>query len=154
MAADRSYIAENDRERRRLEALVSRLDDAALSRAMPAGWTVAGLLAHLAFWDQRIVVLIELLRHGATVPTEDPRHGQWINDAAKPAQLALPPRRAATLAVETARAADDAVARLPDELLALNAADGNPINVLRAEHRREHLDEIEQALAPERHSAS
>jgi hypothetical protein len=32
MAADRSYIAENDRERRRLEALVSKLDDAALSR--------------------------------------------------------------------------------------------------------------------------
>ena len=33
----------------------------ALGRAMPAGWTVAGVLAHLAFWDQRIVVLCELL---------------------------------------------------------------------------------------------
>jgi len=145
MAADRSYIAENDRERRRLEALVGKLDDAALSRTMLAGWTVAGVLAHLAFWDQRIVVLSELLKRAAPVPTEDSTHVDWINDAAKPMQLALPPRRAATLAVDTARASDHAVATLPDELLAKNAAIGSPINLLRAEHRREHLDEIEQA---------
>jgi Mycothiol maleylpyruvate isomerase N-terminal domain len=147
MAADRSYIAENDRERHRLEALVGKLGDAALGRAMPAGWTVAGVLAHLAFWDQRIVVLIDLLKRGVTVPTEDPVQVGWINDAAKPMQLALPPRRAATLAVETARAADHAVATLSDELLARNAAGGGLINVLRAEHRREHLDEVEQVLA-------
>jgi hypothetical protein len=147
MAADRSYIAENDRERRRLEALVGRLDEAALSRPMPAGWTVAGVLAHLAFWDQRIVLLVGLLERGATVPIENPADVDWINDAAKPVQLALPPRRAATLAVETARAADHAVAVLSDELLVRNAAAGSPINLVRARHRREHLDEIEQALA-------
>ena len=48
MAADRSYIAVNDRERHRLDALVDMLDDVALSRALPGGWTVAGVLAHLA----------------------------------------------------------------------------------------------------------
>lgn len=147
MAADRSYIAENDRERRRLEALVGKLDDAGLGRAMPVGWTVAGVLAHLAFWDQRIVVLVELIKRGAAVPTENPIDVDWINDAAKPMQLALPPRRAATLAVETARAADHAVATLSDEALAKNAAGGSPINLRRAQHRREHLDEIEQVLA-------
>ena len=68
MAADRSYIADNDRERRRLEALVGKLDDAALSRTMPDGWTVAGVLAHLAFWDQRIVTFIALLKGGVKVP--------------------------------------------------------------------------------------
>jgi len=146
MTVDRSYIALNDRERRRLEALVERLDDAALGRAMPAGWTVAAVLAHLAFWDQRIVVLTDLLKRGATVPRELAADVDWINDAAKPLQLALPPRRAATLAVETARAADHAVASLSDDLLARNTAAGSPINVLRAEHRREHLDEVEQAL--------
>jgi Mycothiol maleylpyruvate isomerase N-terminal domain len=145
--ADRSYVAENDRERRRLEALVGKLDDAALGRAMPAGWTVAAVLAHLAFWDQRIVVLSEQLKRGASVPPPDGGSVDWINDAAKPAQLALPPRRAATLAVEAARAADQAVATLSDELLAKNAAAGSPINLLRAEHRREHLDEIEHVLA-------
>jgi len=144
--ADRSYVAENDRERRRLEALVGKLDDAALSRAMPAGWTLAAVLAHLAFWDQRIVLLSEQLRRGASVPPAEAGNVDWINDAAKPTQLALAPRRAATLAVETARAADRAVAALSDDLLAKNAAAGSPINLLRAEHRREHLDEIEHGL--------
>jgi hypothetical protein len=147
MAADRSYIAENDRERRRLEALVGKLDDAALSRPMPDGWTVAGVLVHLAFWDQRIVTFIELLKRGAKIPADDSVGVEWINEAAKPTQLALPPRRAATLAVETARAIDQAVANMSDALLAKNAAAGGPINVRRAEHRREHLDEIERALA-------
>lgn len=146
MTVDRSYIAENDRERRRLEALVDRLDDAALSRAMPAGWTVGGVLAHLAFWDQRVIVFVEMLKRGATVPVESGQNVDWINDAAKPMQLAIPPRRAATLAVETARATDHAVATLSDELLAKNAAAGSPVYLLRARHRREHLDEIEQVL--------
>ena len=99
MTADRSYIAENDRERRRLEALVDKLDDAALARTMPAGWTVAAVLAHLAFWDQRIIVFIEMVKRGDAVPVDNQEDVNWINDAAKPMQLALPPRRAATLAV-------------------------------------------------------
>jgi len=143
---DRSYIAENDHERHRLEALVGKLDDAALSRPMPAAWTVAGVLAHLAFWDQRAVVLCEQLARGVPVPAVDSAHVDWINDAAKPTQLALPPRRAATLAIESARAADRAVAALSDESLARNVAARSPIMLRRAEHRREHLDEIERAL--------
>ena len=147
MAADRSYVSVNDRERHRLEALVDKLDDKALSRPMPGEWTVAAVLAHLAFWDQRIILLIELLKRGTSIPPlENAADVEWINDAAKPAQLALVPRRAATLAVETARATDQAVAALSDDLLAKNAAAGSPVNLLRAEHRREHLDEIEQAL--------
>jgi hypothetical protein len=147
MAADRSYVSVNDRERRRLEALVDKLDDKALGQAMPAGWTIAAVLAHIAFWDQRIILLIEVLKRGESVPPlENAVDVAWINDAAKPAQLALAPRRAATLAVETARATDQAVAALSDELLAKNAAAGSPVNLLRAEHRREHLDEIEEVL--------
>ena len=147
MAADRSYVAGNDRERHRLEARIETLDAAALGRAMPAGWTVAGVLAHLAFWDQRIVVLSEQLKRGSALPAEALDDVNWINDAAKPAQLALAPRRAATLAVGAARAADQAVEALPDDLLAKNAAAASAIKLARAEHRREHLDEIEQALA-------
>src|SRR5919108_4655929 len=146
MTVDRSYVAQNDRERERLEALVDRLDDAALSRAMPAGWTVAGVLAHLAFWDQRIIVFVEMLKRGEPVPVESEKDADWINDAAKPMQLAVPPRRAAALAVETARAVDHAVAALSDDLLTRNAAAGSPVYLLRARHRREHLDEIEKAL--------
>ena len=59
MPVDRSYVAENDAARERLRALVGRLSDGDLGRPMDAGWTVAGVLAHVAFWDQRIVVLLD-----------------------------------------------------------------------------------------------
>src|SRR4030095_14402928 len=96
--ADRSYVAENDRERRRLEALVGKLDDAALGRAMPAGWTVGAGRPRLAVLGQRIVLLSDQLKRGASAPQIDGGSVEWINDAAKPMQLALPPRRAAALA--------------------------------------------------------
>jgi hypothetical protein len=37
MAIDRSYVALNDAERKRLEGLVARCSDGDLERAMPAG---------------------------------------------------------------------------------------------------------------------
>lgn len=146
MPVDRSYIAENERERRRLEALVARLDDVALSRPMPGGWTVAGVLAHLAFWDQRIVLFVERLKRDAPIHDTEIDQVDWINDAIKPLQLALPPRRAAEIAVAAARDADRAVETLSDELVAKNAAASHPIYLLRADHRHEHLDEIDAAL--------
>jgi len=54
MATDRSYVAENQAQLARLRALVDSLTDTELAQPMPAGWTVAGVLAHLAYWDQRI----------------------------------------------------------------------------------------------------
>ena len=150
MPTDRSYVKENNAERRRLEALIARLDDAALAAPLPAGWTVAAVLGHLAFWDQRIVLLAERLRQGAAVPPDSEDQVDWINDAAKPMLLAMPPRRLADLALAIATAADRAVESLSDEHLAKNASLGHPINVLRAEHRREHLDEIEGTLAGRR----
>lgn len=149
MSVDRSYVAENNAERARLRALVSRLSDADLAREMPGGWTVATVLAHVAFWDQRIAALIDRWQmSGATPrPFDGDAHVDWINDAAKPMFLALDPRRAAELAVQIAEAVDRELEGLPDELVTKNAAAGSPINLRRAEHRREHLDEIERALA-------
>ena len=148
MSADRTYIARNDAERARLRALVARLSDADLARPMPGGWTVAAVLAHLAFWDQRIMVLLERWEQS---PSAVPRlineaDVDWVNDAAKPHFLAMPPRRAAELAVAIAEAVDAKVAALPDDLLARNEAAGKPLLMTRAEHRREHLGEIEHVL--------
>lgn len=150
MATNRSYVVENQAELARLRALVERLSDQELAHPMDAGWTVAGVLAHLAFWDQRIVILLDgwgADGRGTPPPVEVEASVDWINDAAKPLFLAVPPREAARIAVATAEAADQRVAGLSDALIAANAAAGSPINVHRAEHRREHLDEIEQALA-------
>ncbi|HYB70329.1 MAG TPA: maleylpyruvate isomerase N-terminal domain-containing protein [Candidatus Bathyarchaeia archaeon] len=150
MAADRSYVAENQAQLARLRALVDALSDQELAAPMPAGWTVAGVLAHLAFWDQRIVVLMDLWGkdgRGTPPPVYSGASVDWINDAGKALCLALPPRIAARLAVAAAEAADARAAQASDALLAANAAAGSPLSMRRAEHRREHLDEIEQVRA-------
>lgn len=149
MSVDRTYVEENDAQRDRLKALVGRLSDAELGHPMPAGWTVAGVLGHLAFWDQRIAVVVGGWRKAgaaAVPPAVDGGSVDWVNDAGKPMLLAVPPRRAAEIAVAAAEAADSALASLPDDFVAANQKAGNPVILRRATHRREHLDEIERAL--------
>ena len=149
MSIDRSFVTENHAQRLRLENLVSRVADGQLARSMPAGWTVAGVLGHLAFWDQRLLVLLEQHegKEGAALPeTVRAADVGWINDAAKPMLLALPPRTAADLAVRIARTLDRRIEALSDDFVARNAAAGAPLILGRAHHRREHLDEIERAL--------
>jgi DinB family protein len=147
MSVDRGYVGQNNVERARLRALVTRLSDADLARPMSAGWTVAGVLGHLAFWDQRILVLLENWeRTGTRPPLPNEEDADWINDAGKPFLLALAPRQAADLALAVAEAVDRKVETLPDALVSANTSAGSPLKLLRAEHRREHLDEIEAAL--------
>ena len=135
MPVDRSYVAENDAQRERLRALVRRFSDQDLARPMEAGWTVAGVLAHVAFWDQRIVVLLdEWERKGPswTPPLEDARDADWINDAGKALCLALPPRVAAELALSVAETVDRRVAAVSDAIVETNARAG-ALNWRRAE---------------------
>ena len=147
MNVDRSFVAENDSERARLRGLVARLSDADLARPLPADWTVAAVLGHVAFWDQRILLLLDAWQQNGVAPS--PLHEgdtDWINDAGKPFLLALPPRQLADLAVSIAEAVDRKIAALPDAIVTRNTAAGSPLSFRRAEHRREHLDEIEAAL--------
>lgn len=147
MSVDRGFVDENSKARARLKALVARVSDADLARPMPAGWTVAGVLGHVAFWDQRTLVLLDAWEQtGAAAPALRAEDVDWINDAGKPFLLALPPRQAAELAVSIAEAVDRKVETLSDDFVARIAAAGNPLSLRRAEHRREHLDDIEAAL--------
>jgi hypothetical protein len=148
VTADRSYVAKNAAELGRLRRLVTSLTDQELARPMPAGWTVAAVLGHLAFWDQRIVALLDAWQGPAkiTPPALDQGNVDWINDATKPLLLAASPRRMAEATLAIAETVDRRVASLTDEAVAANAAAGDPLNLLRAEHRAEHIDEIEQAL--------
>lgn len=148
MSRDRSYIEANETARGRLRDLVDGLSDEQLSGPMEAGWTVASVLAHVAFWDNRIVVLLD--RWGpdgrGETPTYEDEAVDWMNDATKPIFLAMPPRVGAQAALDAAEAADRAVAAMSDDLLAKNDELGNIINPFRSEHRSEHLDDVERAL--------
>lgn len=146
MAVDRSYVAENAAELRRLRILIERLSDADLARPTSAGWTVASALAHVAFWDQRILFWLDRWEHGEPPRRLDEADVDWINDAGKPLCLALPPRVAARLTVEITEQVDRRLAALPDERIAANHAAGEPLLFVRAHHRKTHLDEIEQVL--------
>ncbi|MBA3738446.1 MAG: maleylpyruvate isomerase N-terminal domain-containing protein [Actinobacteria bacterium] len=151
MSVDRGYVAQNEEQLTRMRNLVDTLSDEELAAPMEAGWTVASVLGHLAFWDYRIVALVD--RWGSdgegTQPdapgSYDEEAVDWINDAGKPLLRAMPPRVAAQAAVDAAGEADRRVADLSDDLWATNERTGNYINPLRADHRREHLDEIDQA---------
>ena len=147
MPVDRSYIAENEAELHRLRTLVERLSDADLARPTPGGWTVAASLAHVAFWDQRILFWLDRWERGEKPRGLDEADGDWINDAGKPLCLALPPRVAARLAVDIAEQVDRRLAALTEERIASNAAAGEPLFLTRAHHRKTHLDEIERILA-------
>jgi hypothetical protein len=148
MTTERSYVLANDAALRRLRELVDGLSDERLATPIEAAWTVSSVLAHMAFWDYRIVTLLERWgRDGTgTPPSDEGEDVDWINDATKPIFLALPPRIAARTALDAAEAADRAVAGMSDELLAKNEALGGFINTFRSEHRDEHLDDLERAL--------
>lgn len=149
MSVDRTYVAKNDAELERLRSLVTRLSNDELSRPMPAGWTVAAVLAHIGFWDARAVFWLDKWGRGieSSAPDYETRDDvEWVNDSAKPLCLALPPRDAAQLALRLAEEADGQVKALSDEMLAKIRAAGSPFNLSRAEHRKEHLDDIKRAL--------
>ena len=66
---------------------------------MPGGWTVAGVLAHMGYWDARAIYWLDKWsRTGEPTPYE-PENVEAVNDAAKPLCLALRPRDAAQLAL-------------------------------------------------------
>ena len=56
---EKQYVKENNKSRERLRNLVNNITDEELSLVIyKEGWTIAAILAHIAFWDERRVVLM------------------------------------------------------------------------------------------------
>lgn len=141
-------VMRNDASRERLGALAGRLSDADLRRVVGGGWTVAALLAHLAFWDRYVLARWEDAdRTGQSVPPIiGDIHLDLTNAAALPQWRALDPRFAARDALDAAAAVDDRIRRLTPEQVAAVESSGRPALVDRSVHRSPHLDEIDHAL--------
>ena len=142
---DRSYVVANARSLSRLKALIDRLSDDDLKRTLDDDWTIAAMLAHLAFWDYRVVVL--LARWETEEVKSSPIDPDIINDAIRPLCQALFPYAAAQLAVEAAQAVDHQLETLDDEKYSRIIAAGAPIIFERSDHRDEHLAQIERLWA-------
>jgi hypothetical protein len=141
---DWPFVAENAQQRERLRSLVRRLTDEELSLPMENDWTIAVALVHLAFWDQRSLVLMRKWKMSGVAPS--PIDVDVTNDSLLPLWLALPPRAAANVAVSAAEAIDRELEEAPPELISAIENLGDRFRLYRSEHRKLHLDHIEQFL--------
>jgi hypothetical protein len=139
------HVAQNREQFERLGRLVARLSDEDLRRELPDGWTVADALAHLAFYDRRAQILLEqFAREGVFA---SPYDYETINTALLHLTRKIPPRAIADEVLEAAEAADRAAAATPATLVG-EIRRLNQVKLERAEHRRNHLDDIEALLGP------
>ncbi len=143
MTQDRSFVERNRASTERMRNLIARLSEEELQRPVGEHWTVAIALAHLAFWDRRVLHSLDGLERDGALPT--PAIDIVVNDLSLPLWAAIPPRTAARLAVETAQALDARLEKLSPDLLA-QVGEYSQRWVVRALHRDEHLDEVEAAL--------
>jgi len=141
----KSDIEENTRQRERLRGLIGRVSDQDLARPLGDGWTMAGFLGHLAFWDYRALLLIKRWKQTGVSPS--PVDVDAINDGMKPLLLAIPPRRVAEMALEAATATDREIEGLSSDLIAQIEAQGTNFRLNRGLHRKAHMDQIETAIS-------
>src|SRR5579859_3508866 len=104
MAMDRSFVERNRASTNRIRELASRLSDEELQHRVGEHWTVAIALAHLAFWDRRVLHLLDLMEREGKLVSIDIDIA--VNDISLPLWAAIPPRAAAHLAIDTAEALD------------------------------------------------
>ncbi|MEW6059897.1 MAG: maleylpyruvate isomerase N-terminal domain-containing protein [Actinomycetota bacterium] len=137
----------NAASRDRLRALAEGADEGDLQSPLGDGWTVAAVLAHLAFWDGWVRARWDLYARDGVI--EDLPDGvvDLTNAAGLPQWLALAPRRCAELAVDEAEAVDDLIARLPLTAVEHVVTTGRSAMIDRSLHRSSHLDDIERAIA-------
>jgi hypothetical protein len=141
---NRPLVAENAREREKLRLLAERLTVEELRLPMYDGWTIAVVLGHLAYWDQRSLMLIRKWDREGVAPSAIDI--DVTNDSLLPLLLAIPPRTAAELAVSAAEAIDRELEEASSELIAAIEKLGEKFRLYRCIHRKLHLDEIEELL--------
>jgi hypothetical protein len=142
----KDHNARNRAARERLEGVIARVGNRDV--VLDDGWTVAALLAHMAFWDRLAAARLEKhLREGQPPIFAPDAVTDLTNAAAMRQWKETPPRVAGTQAREAAAEIDQLIETLPADKLDGLKALGRPFLIDRSAHRKEHLDQIERALA-------
>jgi hypothetical protein len=143
MAFDRSFIEKNRASTERIRLLTATLTEEQMQTRVGEHWTVSIALAHLAFWDRRVMYVLDMTRkeNKLFVPEID----VFVNDLSLPFWAAIPSQEAARLAIETSEATDAQLETYPEDLLE-QIFKYNERWVVRALHRNTHLDEMDTAL--------
>src|SRR5258708_1355763 len=143
MVLDRSFIDRNRASTNRIREIAARLSDKEMQHPVGEYWTVAIALAHLAFWDRRVMHVLDMTERDGKLFI--PQIDIVVNDLSLPLWAAIPPRDAARIAIETAETLDQRLESFPPALLEQIHA-YNERWVVRGLHRNEHLDEVDAAL--------
>ena len=143
MTLDQSYIEQNRASTERIRALVGRLSDDEMQTKVGEHWTVAIALAHLAWWDRRVMYALDMTEHDGKLFILE--INIVVNDLSLPLWAAIPSREAARIAIESAEMLDKRLEEYSPVLLE-EIYNYNKRWVVRALHRNEHLDEVDAAL--------
>ena len=143
MTMDRSFIDQNRASTERIRALAARLTDEEMQTKVGEHWTVGIVFAHLAWWDRRVMYVLDMTEKDGTLFV--PEIDIFVNDLSLPLWAAIPPRAAAQIAIETAEMLDKRLEEYSPELLE-EIYNYNKRWVIRALHRGEHLDEADAGL--------
>ncbi len=145
MPVSLAFAESNRVQTERLRKLVGRLDAEILAIRLPNGWTAAVALAQIAFWDRQRLCLMR--RWAAGDWCNGGYDGELFNEVLLPFLEAIPPDRAAEIALHAAEAVDAFLLTVPDEIVEAALARPDHPNLDRGSHREGHLDQIEKALA-------
>jgi hypothetical protein len=143
MTMDRSFIERNRASTDRIRLMARRLSDEEMQHPVGEHWTVAIVFAHLAFWDRRVMYVLDMTERDGKLFI--PEIDIFVNDLSLPLWAAIPPRLAARIAIDTAMTLDKRLETFPPALLE-EIYTYNKRWVERDLHRGEHLDEAEAAL--------
>jgi hypothetical protein len=143
MSPDNSFKERNRASSRRMRNLVASLSNEELSLPVGKSWTVASTFAHIAFWDLRVMHVLDATERDGKLNA--PQIDISLNDIALPLWKSVMPRDAAQLAIEVAESLDVRLEKYSPLLLEKVIAH-NERWVLRDLHRNAHLDVIEAAL--------
>ncbi len=143
MTLDRSFVQLNRAGTERLRNLTKRLSAKDLQHPLFEGWTVSAGLAHLAFWDRRILYALDQTEKSGKFA--NPEIEFYVNDIVLPLLLAIPSADAVRISVQTAETLDKRLEGFREDWLEQMLA-SNKRMVFRSMHRNEHLDDIEKAL--------
>lgn len=143
MSLDPNYTQLNRASTERIKQLAASLSDEEMQTRVGEHWTVAIALAHLAWWDRRVMYVLDMTAKNGKLFV--PEIDIFVNDLSLPLWAAIPPREAARIAIESSTDLDARLEAFPQDLLE-EIYNYNKRWVVRALHRNEHLNEVDAAL--------
>ena len=141
---EKAFIVENEKARNKLILLAKTIKDDDFKKEDGEGWTIGVVFAHIAFWDQRTLILLGRWKnHGVIISPVDT---DVINESLTPFLKAIQPLIAINMALSTAEILCREIEKLPDELIIAIENLGDKMRLRRHQHWQMHIEQIEKII--------